>query len=37
LITEDIGQKSTDDYEHVPDAANNDELSHSFGQKRPPT
>jgi hypothetical protein len=32
LFTEDIGQKSTDNYEQVPDAASNDELSHSLGR-----
>ncbi len=34
MITEDIGQKSTDNYEQVPNAATNDELSHSLGQER---
>jgi hypothetical protein len=37
LFAEDIGQKSTDNYEQVPDAATNDELSHSLGQKRTST
>jgi hypothetical protein len=31
MITEDIGEKSTDNYQQVPDAASNDELSHSLG------
>jgi len=35
LFTEDIGQKSTDNYEQVPDAATNDELSHSLGRLLP--
>jgi len=34
LIIEDIGQISTDNYEQVPDAASNHELSHSLGRKR---
>ncbi len=32
MITEDIGQKSTDNYEQVLNAATNDELSHSLDQ-----
>jgi len=35
LFTEDIGQKPTDNYEQVPNAATNDQFSHSLGRKQP--